>query len=460
MSAPPYPGFVVVYGLNKDFILGDDASINNRKKRAALLIIFILYIFTVLWFTILKRSTGYHVAQFELFWSYKKWFAGDTDLGQEIMANIAMFIPFGFLLSAILSPARLSSKVRTIVVIVLALVFSLLIETLQLFMMRGLFERDDLISNSCGAVIGAMLYSLLEKFLKEKQLSLAILSIGVVFAVTCLGVYYKGGGNIGVEADTTSRAYCFQVDSSSFRNGEIKLSGFTFRYEHGDGEPTLTLRSKEDEVKLTTEYGLPRLDVNEYFLCDTDFTNCGFTAVGSVEPDTEYEIFIRWPWSPEISAGVYVDSNSVHYSPSADFSAPDVTAAPDLEEIVNDGTLRVYRPDYHCWVYQVGWALYWIAEPGFTFEDDGTTLIQYQMWTTQTENLPEKRLAHGNLWDNISGHFEKYELSGDFGSYRVMKRDIPTAYSVTSIVTGYYKNGEWIWKNYFRPVYDFGGGAE
>jgi hypothetical protein len=80
------------------------------------------------------------------------------------------------------------------------------------------------------------------------------------------------------------------------------------------------------------------------------------------------------------------------------------------------------------------------------------------MWTTQIQNLPEKRLAHHNYWDNIGGFFEDYELEGDFGDYRVMKREIPTAYSVTSIVTGYYKNGEWIWKNYFRPIYSFPGG--
>lgn len=79
------------------------------------------------------------------------------------------------------------------------------------------------------------------------------------------------------------------------------------------------------------------------------------------------------------------------------------------------------------------------------------------MWTTQIQNLPEKRLENHHYWDNIGGYFEKYELEGDFGDYRVMKREIPTDYSVTSIVTGYYKNGEWIWKSYFRPIYEFGG---
>lgn len=440
---------------------------NSRKRRAILFIFLTIYIFTVLWFTVLKRSTGYHVAQFELFWSYKKWFAGDTDLGNEIMANIAMFIPFGFLFSSILPTSpRLRRRSRAVLVLVGAVFFSLTIETLQLFLMRGLFEWDDVFSNSVGAVLGLGLYCLLERFLKNgKAFQIVTSSIGLVFVAVCLGVYIAGHGAIGIEADTTSRAFCFQIDEASLDGDSLTLTGFTFRYDHPAGEPTIILRATGEghDVKLTTTWGLVSPDVNDYFLCDYDYSHVGFTAEGIVDPDEEYEIMIRWPLSVPTSSGVFIIANSVHYCPTASFTAPDISDAPDLKEIVESGTLRVYRPDYHCWVYQKGWSLYWIVEPGFTFEDDGTTLIQYQMWTTQTENLPEKRLAHGNLWDNISGHFEKYELSGDFGPYRVMQREIPTEYSVTSIVTGYYKDGEWIWKNYFRPVYEFsfsGGAAE
>ena len=82
-------------------MLGGDAAINNTRRRAALLTIFFIYILTVLWYTVFKRSIAIHNAQFELFWSYRKWFAGDVDLGQEIIANIVMFIPFGFLLSSV-----------------------------------------------------------------------------------------------------------------------------------------------------------------------------------------------------------------------------------------------------------------------------------------------------------------------------------------------------------------------
>ena len=105
--------------------------------------------------------------------------------------------------------------------------------------------------------------------------------------------------------------------------------------------------------------------------------------------------------------------------------------------------------------YQRNGALYWIVDEYFNFEEDGSTYIQYQLWTTQTENLPKHRLENNWLWDNIGGNFEDYEIKDDFGPYRVMKRELPKEYSITSIVTGYYKDGKWIWQEYFRPIYEF-----
>ena len=367
------------------------------------------------------------------------------------MANIAMFLPFGFLLSDLL----LRRRVRIPVVMVTAVLFSLLIETLQLFMMRGLFEWDDVISNTLGAALGLGLYTSLKMMRNSKVQAVLITTVGVATAIICLSVYISGRESVGVEADTTSRAYCFQVDEAKYEQGMINLSGFTFRYERPNDEKfSIVLRSKNDSVELETLYSLPRPDVNDYFLCDYDYTNTGFSATGKVNPDAEYEVMIKWPWSLPLSTGVFIHGDTVSYYPEEEFTAP--SGGPDLDEVVRNGVLRVYRPDYHCWVYQWDGALYWIADEGFTFEDDGTTIIQYQMWTTQIEKLPEKRLKNGKLWDNKSGHFEKYEMEGDFGGYRVMRRELPTAYSLMSIVTGYYKGGEWIWKTYFRPVYEFG----
>ena len=414
---------------------------------------FLVYLFTVLWYTVLKRELSYQGARFELFWSYRKWLAGDAKLGREIMANMAMFLPFGFLMGDLLSvPSR---KARAAFAAASAGLFSLTIEMLQLYFMRGLCEWDDVISNTAGAVLGLALYCALARLLRNRKSFRALTaSAGLVFIIVCASVFYTERGDAGIRADSSSRGYCFQIDEAVLDGEKLQVTGFCFCYEHPEWEPSVFLRSTEtgEEVKLSTEYGISRPDVNDTFLCDKDYSHTGFTAEGTVEPDTEYEVRLHWKWMSSGYTGVFITGDEVHYAENASFTAPD-TAGTDLEEIVSKGTLRVYRPDRHCWVYQLGWNLYWIVDSNFSFEEDGSTYIQYQLWTTQTQNLPEKRLAHGNYWDNIGGHFEKYELEGDFGQYRVMKRAIPKEYSVTAIVTGYYKNGAWVWKNYFRPVY-------
>ena len=336
-------------------------------------------------------------------------------------------------------------------VVAAAFLFSLTVEALQLFMMRGLFEWDDIFSNTLGAVTGIVLDQLICRMPAEKLRGIVSISIGFLFMLACLGIFISGRGKMEAEADSTSRVWCFQIDEEIVKDGKIQLTGFAFCYEQPVGIPKIILQSTDtgERVKLDMKYGLPRPDVNEYFLCGQDYTHVGFRASGEAG-NGEYEVLIQWPRSLPISTGVFVGS-SIHYAPKQEFAAPEIDA-----EFVRLGVLRVYRPKYHCWVYQYLDDLYWVVDPDFYFEDDGTTYIEYQISTTQIEKLPENRLANGYFWDDIGGYFEKYEMEGDWGKYRVMKREIPTAYSVTSIETGYYKNGEWIWREHFRPIYKFG----
>jgi hypothetical protein len=62
--------------------------------------------------------------------------------------------------------------------------------------------------------------------------------------IACLMVAIHNHGLGGVEADSTPREYCFQVDSVEFTDGTIELNGFAFRYEHPSSDYSLLLRSK------------------------------------------------------------------------------------------------------------------------------------------------------------------------------------------------------------------------
>ena len=68
-----------------------------------------------------------------------------------------MFIPIGFLLGI-----KVGWKG-----IPIAALFSLIIELIQLVTRRGLFEFDDIIHNTLGAVIGFGIYALLGKVMKN-----------------------------------------------------------------------------------------------------------------------------------------------------------------------------------------------------------------------------------------------------------------------------------------------------
>ena len=125
-----------------------------------MIIFLVTYIFIVLCLTVFHRSLRINNAQLDPLWSNKEWLAGDTELGNEILANMAMFVPFGFMLSGVLLKRRF--------IIPAAILFSLTIEMLQLFLMRGLYEWDDVLSNVIGAAVGVLLFQTVNKFVAEK----------------------------------------------------------------------------------------------------------------------------------------------------------------------------------------------------------------------------------------------------------------------------------------------------
>ena len=362
--------------------------------------------------------------QLGLFWSYREWFAGNKELGIQILGNIAFFVPLGFMLSAVCR--------RKWVGIGIAFLLSCLVEASQLLTFRGLFEFDDILDNTLGAALGV----LASHVFGERKIGLVFSLICVLgFSIVCL--------LSPATPASSSRVCCFQVDED--------LTGFFFLYQHDTPDRyELFLESTRsgERIKPDVEYGLERRDVNEYFVCDYDYSRCGF-RITSLPNDGEYEFIVKYSPLVTIHTDVYVNAGTIQYTQHEAFVPPHLE-----EEFVRNGWLRVYRPDRHCWVYQYEDALYWVVDKKFYFHPSGETLIQYHLWTTQIDRLPRYRLEHEWFWDNISGYFESSELEGDFGDYRVMKRELPKEYAITDILTGYYEDGHWIWGNHFRPIYD------
>ena len=107
----------------------------------------------------MNRSYIENNCNLELFSCYKRsFFEGDRVLLKSTLQNIVMFVPFGFVLSAILN-----TKHRFIVTLIISFVLSLFIETCQLLLKSGIFELDDLFNNTLGALIGIAVYLIIGK---------------------------------------------------------------------------------------------------------------------------------------------------------------------------------------------------------------------------------------------------------------------------------------------------------
>lgn len=120
---------------------------------------------TVLARTAMKKT----MYKLTLFWSYTAIASGKKRLLAEVILNVVLFLPIGFLIPAIWEKARLRH------VVLCGAAFSAVIEVSQLLTKRGWFEFDDIIHNTLGAVIGYGLYRACQKIaalaarVREKQ---------------------------------------------------------------------------------------------------------------------------------------------------------------------------------------------------------------------------------------------------------------------------------------------------
>lgn len=119
--------------------------------------ILVCYLCVVLGATLFSRSEIWSNGRIEpLFYSYKDaWIHFSHLAWRNIILNFCMFIPFGFWL-----PFGIKRLRRFWKIYLAGFAFSLLIECLQLFLRRGIFELDDIMGNTIGTMIGYGLFAI------------------------------------------------------------------------------------------------------------------------------------------------------------------------------------------------------------------------------------------------------------------------------------------------------------
>ncbi len=117
--------------------------------------VFICYLMVVFGATMLSRGAYWESRmQWRLFYSYREaWNHFSAREWRNIILNILLFVPFGFLLPFLFSKFRVFWKTY-----LAGLGLTVLIEVGQLVLKRGIFETDDIFNNFLGAMIGYGLY--------------------------------------------------------------------------------------------------------------------------------------------------------------------------------------------------------------------------------------------------------------------------------------------------------------
>lgn len=136
--------------------------------------LFAFYVIFILMFTTFRDSyfpwqLNFHfnrpLNQINLVFLKETWklaFAkSEVDFIYNCFGNVICFLPLG-----ILAPFVFSKRQTFLKVVLGGILFSILIETLQFLLNTGVSDIDDVFFNTCGMIIGYLVYKILKKFRK------------------------------------------------------------------------------------------------------------------------------------------------------------------------------------------------------------------------------------------------------------------------------------------------------
>ena len=383
----------------------------NRKAWPALL----AYACCILFVTLIYRESGLMTQPQPVpFWSLKVWIEGSADTGYAFVLNILLFVPFGYLLSSLLGG-------RKVLPILFNLACSLLVETLQYLTNRGVFDADDLITNTLGGAIGVLIWHGFRK-LGGVQLAdaawirCALILVGIA---GCLLNVKMTNDSVGTVYE---RQFAFRIDELRREGGELVFSGEC--YVHTGKTPPYTLFLQNDSGEIPAETGT---------------SGSRFTAKANAGADSKYEVFVAFSRHAPIGTGVYIDGDRLEYVPG------DLPETPSF--LPETAVLKAVNEEYGVLIWQDGRTLYWVISGEIPPETELTCHLS----TNEPDKLPEARRA--SRFDNLSFMADEAgerELKG-YDSCRVFSVVLPDSYPVTSVMVGYSMGGRVIWEADFRP---------
>jgi len=290
-----------------------------------------------------------------------------------------------------------------------------------------------------------------------KKLFILVLLIILVWS---LGFFAKFiiSRNIVVISDEYSMVY--NIDYISFQD-DIVLEGWAF-----DSQKDAQLGNIQVVLynEVTNEFLFPKMeymerqDVNNYYQNGFNYSLSGIKAsIKSSKLDLEhydYKILFcnrdKYVRSANDS-GLYLCRSGITHVSTSEQKEISFDNESDTWEFLSSGEIMVCRNDLGVYLYLKEDNVYMVLDKSYPYFQNEDTYVEFQLDTTQTDLLPQFRLEHGWLWDNIGFVFSEKEIKEyETEHYRVAKIELPE-YAITHIWIGYY-NMDWIWREDFRVV--------
>ena len=151
------------------------ASKNTKRKKSLYVVLFAAYLILLFYFLFFSEGLGRASTEAEyrynltLFREIKRFIEYRHVLGYKavflnVVGNVIAFMPFGFLL-----PPLMNYKTNWFVTTIWAFLFSLFVETIQLFFRLGSFDVDDMLLNTIGGLLGYIICILLKGIKGKKR---------------------------------------------------------------------------------------------------------------------------------------------------------------------------------------------------------------------------------------------------------------------------------------------------
>jgi len=299
-----------------------------------------------------------------------------------------------------------------------------------------------------------------------------IAAIVVVLAVVSYIYYYQHSVIRQIEIPEVNPVnVVFQIDDLEISGDTLRIGGWCFRddLDTSDSSQVPHLRAvlaeagNEGAALYTSgREGIARADVGQYYNDDNDYTNSGFEVLVDLkktDPDKRYEILLQRNErsTDAVHTGLFLQNRAIGYGDGTSYLPPE-TAGTDLQDIVDQGRLTIYHPEYGIWGYLYDGSLYVITDDTYPFRKYGDNM-ELNVYSTRLELLGPEWQVHG--FEPHRFFFEEKEITDSIscGPYRVAKVDLPADFPVTTVLAGALdEENEWLWMDVFCP--GLTGGAD